>query len=127
MLALIEELKVAEREGDKTIVYSQCKFFLQNMGLYPAPKEPNANICSDLGTSVLNLIETLFGRYGIQSLRYDGKMSREAREKTLVQFKQIGGPKVILIRYIQHSALGVVWADCTHLWRWRILASNAAV
>lgn len=25
MLALIEELKVADREGDKTIVYSQCE------------------------------------------------------------------------------------------------------
>ncbi|EIM84514.1 uncharacterized protein STEHIDRAFT_61302 [Stereum hirsutum FP-91666 SS1] len=72
MLALIEELRVAEREGDKTIVYSQW-------------------------TSMLDLIEMLFGRYGIQNLRYDGKMSREAREKSLGIFKKMGGPKVILI------------------------------
>lgn len=29
MLALIEELRVAEREGDKTIVYSQCEFLIR--------------------------------------------------------------------------------------------------
>jgi SNF2 family DNA or RNA helicase len=49
---------------------------------------------------MLNLIETLFSRYGIQSLRFDGKMSREARDATLATFKKHGGPKVILIRYV---------------------------
>lgn len=48
---------------------------------------------------MLDLIETLFARYGIRSLRYDGRMSREAREMTLAEFRQRGGPKVILVRY----------------------------
>lgn len=52
-----------------------------------------------LGTSMLDLIELLLGRYGIQHLRYDGKMGREAREKSLSTFKKTGGPRVILIRY----------------------------
>ena len=46
---------------------------------------------------MLDLIETLFGRYGIRSLRYDGKMSREARDKTLVEFRRPDSPRVILI------------------------------
>ncbi|KAI0061315.1 hypothetical protein BV25DRAFT_1826795 [Artomyces pyxidatus] len=72
MLELIKLLKEADIAGDKTIVYSQW-------------------------TSMLDLIETLFGRYGIQNLRYDGKMSREARDKTVLMFRKSGGPKVILI------------------------------
>ena len=48
---------------------------------------------------MLDLIETLFARYGIRSLRYDGRMSREARELALAEFRQNGGPKVILVRY----------------------------
>ncbi|THH13318.1 hypothetical protein EW146_g6890 [Bondarzewia mesenterica] len=72
MLALIKLLKEADIYGDKTIVYSQW-------------------------TSMLDLVETLFARYGIQSLRYDGKMSRDARDRALVSFKKAGGPKVILI------------------------------
>lgn len=48
---------------------------------------------------MLDLIETLFARYGIRSLRYDGRMSREARELALAEFRQLGGPKVILVRY----------------------------
>ena len=47
---------------------------------------------------MLDLIETLFARYGIQSLRYDGKMNREAREAVIARFRKPGGPKVILIR-----------------------------
>lgn len=49
---------------------------------------------------MLDLLETLFSRYGIRSLRYDGKMSREARELVLSQFRKSGGPKVILIRCV---------------------------
>jgi len=45
----------------------------------------------------LELVEILFNRHGIQSLRYDGKMTREARDATLVKFRKSGGPKVILI------------------------------
>lgn len=50
-----------------------------------------------IGTSMLDLIEKLFSRHGIRSLRFDGKMDRAARDSTLATFKQSGGPKVILI------------------------------
>lgn len=53
---------------------------------------------------MLDLVETLFSRYGIRSLRFDGKMDRAARDSTLAKFKQIGGPKVILIRYVYQIA-----------------------
>jgi SNF2 family DNA or RNA helicase len=49
------------------------------------------------GTSMLDLVETMLERYGIQSLRYDGKMQSEERDATLVTFRKIGGPRVILI------------------------------
>ncbi|KAI0319418.1 SNF2 family N-terminal domain-containing protein [Amylostereum chailletii] len=72
MLALIRLLKEAAAVGDKTIVYSQW-------------------------TSMLDLIETLFSRYGIRNLRYDGKMSREARDQTIIAFRKSDSHKVILI------------------------------
>ncbi|KAI6030080.1 SNF2 family N-terminal domain-containing protein [Pisolithus marmoratus] len=72
MLALIDFLREAAEHGDKSICFSQW-------------------------TSMLDLVETLFRRYGIQSLRYDGKMDRAAREKALATFKRHDGPKVILI------------------------------
>ncbi|KAH9985885.1 SNF2 family N-terminal domain-containing protein [Russula compacta] len=72
MLALLHQLRTAEDAGDKTIVYSQW-------------------------TSMLNLLETLLARHGIQNLRYDGKMRSEAREATLSVFRKAGGPRVILI------------------------------
>ncbi|KAI9435461.1 SNF2 family N-terminal domain-containing protein [Lactarius indigo] len=72
MNALVEQLRIAEGAGDKTIVYSQW-------------------------TSMLDLLETLLARHGIQNLRYDGKMRSEAREAALAGFRRIGGPKVILI------------------------------
>lgn len=46
---------------------------------------------------MLDLLETLLARYGIQNLRYDGKMRSEAREATLAAFRKVGGYKVILI------------------------------
>jgi len=46
---------------------------------------------------MLDLVEMVFNRYGIRSLRYDGKMDRESREKSLSTFKKNGGPKVMLI------------------------------
>lgn len=52
-----------------------------------------------IGTSMLDLLDILFSRHGIQSLRFDGKMDRHARDTVLSTFKQQGGPKVILIRY----------------------------
>ncbi|OSD03838.1 hypothetical protein PYCCODRAFT_205289 [Trametes coccinea BRFM310] len=72
MLKMIEHLKEWESTGDKTIIFSQW-------------------------TSMLDLCEQLFARHGIRSLRYDGPMSREAREYTLAQFRRPGGPKVILV------------------------------
>jgi SNF2 family DNA or RNA helicase len=72
MNALVEQLRVAQAAGDKTIVYSQW-------------------------TSMLDLLETLLARHGIQNLRYDGKMRSEAREAALAAFRRTGGPKVILI------------------------------
>ncbi|KAG2137485.1 SNF2 family N-terminal domain-containing protein [Suillus clintonianus] len=72
MLALIDFLKSWDASGDKTICYSQW-------------------------TSMLDLMETLFSRYGIRSLRYDGSMDRISRDSALVTFKRHDGPKVILI------------------------------
>ena len=51
---------------------------------------------------MLDLCEQIFARHGIRSLRYDGKMSREAREFCLTQFRQpAGGPKVVLVRFVR--------------------------
>ncbi|KAK7452108.1 hypothetical protein VKT23_012213 [Stygiomarasmius scandens] len=72
MLQLIEYLKEWGRIGDKTIVYSQW-------------------------TSMLDLIEILFSRHGIRSVRFDGKMDRASRDHVLAVFKRPDGPKVILI------------------------------
>ncbi|KAI0632702.1 SNF2 family N-terminal domain-containing protein [Trametes polyzona] len=72
MLQMVAYLKEWESSGDKTIVFSQW-------------------------TSMLNLCEQIFARHGIRSLRYDGQMSRDAREYTLAQFRGVGGPKVILV------------------------------
>ena len=49
---------------------------------------------------MLDLVESVFLRNGIQSLRYDGSMSREAREAVLQRFRQPRGPRVILIRCV---------------------------
>ncbi|PBK96912.1 hypothetical protein ARMGADRAFT_989149 [Armillaria gallica] len=72
MLKLVSLLKEWDASGDKTICYSQW-------------------------TSMLDLLETLFSRYGIRSVRFDGKMDRASRDQTLQTFKGAGGPKVILI------------------------------
>lgn len=49
---------------------------------------------------MLDLVEKVFARHGIRSLRYDGSMDRHAREQALANFKRAGGPKVILIRLV---------------------------
>ncbi|KAJ7662894.1 SNF2 family N-terminal domain-containing protein [Mycena rosella] len=72
MLAMMDMLKQWDASGDKTICYSQW-------------------------TSMLDLIEILFSRHGIRSLRFDGKMDRAQRDAVLATFKKSGGPKVILI------------------------------
>ncbi|KAG7087376.1 hypothetical protein E1B28_013349 [Marasmius oreades] len=72
MIKLIEYVKEWEELGDKTICYSQW-------------------------TSMLDLVETLFLRYGIRIVRFDGSMDRTSREHALSVFKSPVGPKVILI------------------------------
>ncbi|RDX49056.1 hypothetical protein OH76DRAFT_1483538 [Lentinus brumalis] len=72
MTQMIAYLKEWECTGDKTIVFSQW-------------------------TSMLDLCEQVFARNGIRSLRYDGSMSREAREYCLKEFRRPGGPKVVLV------------------------------
>ena len=47
---------------------------------------------------MLDLIEILFSRHGIRSVRFDGKMDRASRDHVLAVFKRPDGPKVILIR-----------------------------
>lgn len=88
MLALINFLKSWDESGDKTICYSQCSYFKFYKLLLTQ---------YHTGTSMLDLIETLFSRYGIRSLRYDGSMNRISRDNTLATFKRPDGPKVILI------------------------------
>ncbi|KAF9007048.1 SNF2 family DNA-dependent ATPase [Cyathus striatus] len=72
MMALVGFLKEWDSTGDKTICYSQW-------------------------TSMLDLIEIIFSRHGIRFLRFDGKMDRASRDRTIARFKRPGGPKVILI------------------------------
>ena len=90
MNAMIDLLKEWEATGDKTIIYSQCRFLLILL-------KSISLIITSIGTSMLDLIEKIFSRHGIRSLRFDGKMDRASRDSTLATFKQIGGPKVILI------------------------------
>lgn len=47
---------------------------------------------------MLDLVEIEFSHHGIDFLRFDGKMDKTSKDEVLVQFKQHGGPKVILIR-----------------------------
>jgi len=54
---------------------------------------------------MLDLVEKIFARHGIRSLRYDGSMDRHARENALSTFKKAGGPKVILIRSVMVAVI----------------------
>ncbi|EKM76597.1 hypothetical protein AGABI1DRAFT_78341 [Agaricus bisporus var. burnettii JB137-S8] len=72
MVEMTRLLKKWEASGDKIIVYSQW-------------------------TSMLDLIEIEYSHHGIDSLRFDGKMNKTSKDEVLAQFKQQGGPKVILI------------------------------
>ncbi|KIY44892.1 hypothetical protein FISHEDRAFT_50412, partial [Fistulina hepatica ATCC 64428] len=72
MMKLISYIQEWDCTGDKIICYSQW-------------------------TSMLDLIEILFSRYGIRNLRFDGKMNRTQRDEVLAQFKKSGGPRVMLI------------------------------
>lgn len=113
MLALIGFLQEWESTGDKTICFSQCSLAI----LYSSRKATDIRV----GTSMLDLVEMLFGRYGIQSLRYDGSMDRAAREAVLVRFRQPGGPRVILIRFFLERSLSVLLLTNNHQYkmRWR--------
>ena len=46
---------------------------------------------------MLETLETLLTRYGIQNLRYDGEVRSETRGAALVAFRKMGAPGVILI------------------------------
>ena len=94
MIKLMEYLKEWEEIGDKTIVYSQC----QPVYFRFRPEEKIQRHHYFLGTSMLDLVETLFSRYGIRNARFDGSMDRHSRESALSIFKSPIGPKVILIR-----------------------------
>ena len=54
---------------------------------------------------MLDLVESVFLRHGVQNLRYDGAMNRDARETVLARFRRAGGPRVILIRCALPSPL----------------------
>jgi len=97
MLALVEQLQIAESAGDKTIVFSQCMPFLPSPFISFSHQMWQNDDGAGTGTSMLDLLETVLVRYGIQNLRYDGKMRSEARDATLVAFRKMGGPRVILI------------------------------
>ncbi|KAK0197054.1 SNF2 family DNA-dependent ATPase [Armillaria mellea] len=96
MLKLLSLLKEWDASGDKTICYSQW-------------------------TSMLDLLETLFSRYGIRSVRFDGKMDRASRDQTLQTFKGAGGPKVILIS-TKCGGVGIVNMDLS----WNYAAESQA-
>ena len=59
---------------------------------------------------MLDLVEKLFARHGIRSLRYDGSMDRHARECALSTFKKAGGPKVILIRSVMFAMISIFFS-----------------
>lgn len=61
---------------------------------------------------MLDLIEILFSRHGIRSLRFDGKMDRAARDTVLATFKKAGGPKVILIRLVLYYSACLPLTHC---------------
>jgi SNF2 family DNA or RNA helicase len=46
---------------------------------------------------MIDLLETLLVRYGIQNLRYDRKMQSKTHEAALLRFRKTGRPRVILI------------------------------
>ena len=46
---------------------------------------------------MMDLLEMLLVRYGIQNLRYDRKMQSKMHEAVLLRFRKTGGPRVILI------------------------------
>jgi hypothetical protein len=84
-------------------------------------------IVRSAGTSMLDLVETIFSRHGIRSLRYDGKMDRAAKDATLAAFRQKGGVKVILVRYVSllfyllGSDVFIPVPNAAALVRWRFL------
>lgn len=91
MVEMTRLLKKWEASGDKIIVYSQCKLTC----IYISGQIGSLHT---IGTSMLDLIEIEYSHHGIDSLRFDGKMNKTSKDEVLAQFKQQGGPKVILIR-----------------------------
>ncbi|KZV96448.1 hypothetical protein EXIGLDRAFT_733361 [Exidia glandulosa HHB12029] len=74
MLEFLKEYQNNPTDGrvEKTILYSQW-------------------------TSMIDLIEILLKREGLKSVRYDGKMTRGARDKAIAAFKSDSGPNIMII------------------------------
>ncbi|KAJ7886673.1 SNF2 family DNA-dependent ATPase [Mycena leptocephala] len=100
MLAMMDLLKEWDATGDKTICYSQW-------------------------TSMLDLIEILFSRHGIRSLRFDGKMDRAARDRVLATFKRAGGPKIILIS-TKCGSVGLNLVSANRIINWNAASETQA-
>ncbi|KAF8577549.1 hypothetical protein K439DRAFT_547840 [Ramaria rubella] len=54
-------------------------------------------ICYSQWTTMLTLVETLLHRDNIETVRFDGKMSRVARDEAVTTFKKRNGPSIMLI------------------------------
>jgi hypothetical protein len=63
---------------------------------------------------MLDLLETLLTRCGIQNFRYDGKMQSETCDAALVAFRKTGGPRMVLIT-IKCSNVGLNFTTANRL------------
>ncbi|KAF8486693.1 SNF2 family N-terminal domain-containing protein [Gautieria morchelliformis] len=54
-------------------------------------------ICYSQWTSMITLVETLLHRDNIETIRFDGKMSRLSRDIAISRFKKRSGPSIMLI------------------------------
>ncbi|EJD48096.1 hypothetical protein AURDEDRAFT_113300 [Auricularia subglabra TFB-10046 SS5] len=74
MVQLLKECRDNAEDGrvEKTILYSQW-------------------------TSMIDLVEILLRREGLKSIRYDGQMTRGARDKAITTFKSRNGPDILII------------------------------
>ncbi|KAF8507571.1 SNF2 family N-terminal domain-containing protein, partial [Hysterangium stoloniferum] len=72
------------------VLIKQCTGFL-------AIDQLLIGILASTGTSMITLVEKLLVRDNIQTVRYDGKMSRSARHEAVAMFKKRKGPPVMLI------------------------------
>jgi SNF2 family DNA or RNA helicase len=62
----------------------------------------------------LLVMQMLLRREKIESLRFDGQMSRKERDDTLSRFKKQGGPRILLIRYVAAHLVGIAALNRIH-------------